>query len=152
MGQAGPVRANRRAPRAVGKARRPRVIELRILGHSVTEIAQSLGVSAGTITHTLQLPEVATAIEDAHRAAREDTAKALAALSLRSVRRLADLMEDPETPAAVARQCAADILDRAGHSTKAQVAIEHSGTVDLVTRAREVARSLSDEDLGVDGE
>lgn len=130
---------------AIRKALRPEVIRLRTIGMSGPQIARELGVSKQTISDTLRLPEVQAAIEEAHAEARSELVSMITTTAREAVETLTTLMKDSSTPAAVRRQAASDLLDRAGIVRGLEVDMKHSAN--LPAEIQKLLGRLSDEEL-----
>jgi len=105
----------------VARAKWPRVVQLRVAGKLMTEIASEFSVNSATIGRTLQHPEVVAMIEEAHREISASVNEQLVSLSTQALGVLAELMQgrpdedgDPTVADAVRRQAATDLLDRCG--------------------------------------
>jgi len=109
----------------VSKAKLPRLIELRLAGASLTEIAKDLGISTAPVCRSLQLPEVVAALADAHRESRERVAKLLAASATEAIRGLLGIArgEAGDERASDRRAAWNDILTLSGVTPSALAAV-----------------------------
>jgi len=117
----------------------------------VTEIAAELRVSAPVVSRTLQLAEVADAINSAHAIAREDAARVLSASALAAVRVLVALAGGcPDEKGrltvadAVRLRAATEVLDRCGlhRAERREVSGPDAGPVQTETRIELAGMSL----------
>jgi hypothetical protein len=105
--------------------------------------AREAGIGLTTLKRWLHDHDFCAAYAEAKREAHEEAMEALMATRLRAVEKLAALMEDPDSPPALQRQCAVDLLTHAR-----TVSEEH----DILTRLAkiEVAQELRQYEFDTD--
>ena len=128
---------------AIGKARQPELVEHRLSGLGVSEIAKAMGVSTATVSQTLTEPHVvdmiAKANEETMRGVLAQRSRA-AAVAFSTLLELAGgrPMIDEETGEqvygvcdVVRRQASSDLLDRCGVTKETAVKVTGSQIIEI---------------------
>lgn len=133
----------------VAVAKHPDVIRHRIEGHSVTEIAERLGVSPTAVSQTLGRPDVQAEIERMRRAMLDDIRDGWAFVQRKAWRTMMALLDSDNEQ--IRHKAAADILDRGPMQRGASVSVDATVSIAAQLEGLSLAqlRALAGEDVGV---
>lgn len=109
-------------------------------GETVTAIAEVYDVDRRVVARWTEAPEVVAELAELRRLAQEAVARQVPHLVTASLRVLGELIEDRNTPPAVRRQAASDILDRYGQATRSEVRVTEGRSPEELSKLAESLR------------
>lgn len=106
----------------------------------MTAIGEVYDVDRRVVAKWAESPEVKEEVAELRRLAQEATARQVPHLVTAALRTLGELIEDRDTPAAVRRQAASDILDRYGQVTRQEVRVTEGRSAEELAKLAETLR------------